>query len=66
MKISEASIIIAVSSPHRKDSLESVQFAIDKLKAIVPIFKKEEYDNYTSEWKENKECEWSNSNKAKT
>ncbi|KAJ8311777.1 hypothetical protein KUTeg_010671, partial [Tegillarca granosa] len=38
--LTEASIIIAISSPHRKESLEAVHFAIDTLKATVPIWKK--------------------------
>ena len=38
--IGEASVAIAISSVHRKDSLEAVQFCIDKLKATVPIWKK--------------------------
>jgi len=53
----EASVIIAISSPHRKSSLEAVQFAIDELKATVPIWKKELYED-GSTWKENKECFW--------
>merc|ERR1712110_584943 len=53
----EASVIIAISSAHRKESLEAVQFAIDELKATVPIWKKELYED-GSEWKENKECFW--------
>ena len=32
--------MIAVSSAHRKESLESVQYGIDTLKATVPIWKK--------------------------
>ena len=36
----EASVIIAISSEHRRESLEAVQFAIDALKASVPIWKK--------------------------
>ena len=40
MPIEEASIIIAVSSAHRKESLEAVQYGIDTLKATVPIWKK--------------------------
>lgn len=36
----EASIIIAVSSPHRKESLDAVHFAIDHVKATVPVWKK--------------------------
>lgn len=38
--VSEASIIIAVSSAHRAASLEAVSYAIDNLKAKVPIWKK--------------------------
>ena len=42
----------------RQTSLEAVSFAIDELKATVPIWKKERYDD-GSAWKENKECTWS-------
>ncbi len=38
--IKEASIIIAISSPHRKDSLEAVNYCINEVKAKVPIWKK--------------------------
>ena len=38
--VKEASIIIAISSAHRKESLEAVQFAIDTVKAVVPVWKK--------------------------
>lgn len=55
----EKSVIIAISSPHRHDSLSAVQYAIDTLKSSVPVWKKEEYEEGTSEWKENKECSWS-------
>jgi len=57
--VKEASIIIAISSAHRKESLEAVQFAIDTVKAVVPVWKKEIYADKTSTWKQNKECEWS-------
>ncbi|CAD5123813.1 DgyrCDS12124 [Dimorphilus gyrociliatus] len=40
VEVKEASIAIVISSPHRKDCLEAVQFAIDKLKATIPIWKK--------------------------
>uniref|UniRef100_A0A8C5U808 Molybdopterin synthase catalytic subunit n=1 Tax=Malurus cyaneus samueli TaxID=2593467 RepID=A0A8C5U808_9PASS len=39
--ITEASVIIAVSSPHRAESLEAVTYCINTLKASVPIWKKE-------------------------
>ena len=54
--ISEASVVIAISSVHRKDSLEAVQYCIDTLKATVPIWKKEIYADGKSSWKENSEC----------
>lgn len=54
--ITEASVVIAVSSPHRKESLEAVQYAIDTLKQTVPIWKKEIYVDETSEWKDNQHC----------
>ncbi|XP_066506713.1 molybdopterin synthase catalytic subunit [Hoplias malabaricus] len=56
--ISEASVIIGISSPHRRDSLEAVSYCIDTLKATVPIWKKEVYESEESCWKENKECLW--------
>uniref|UniRef100_A0A7S2D574 Molybdopterin synthase catalytic subunit n=2 Tax=Octactis speculum TaxID=3111310 RepID=A0A7S2D574_9STRA len=55
--IQEASVLIAVSSAHRKEALEAAQYAIDTLKSSVPIWKKEFYetDDSSAVWKENKE-----------
>jgi molybdopterin synthase catalytic subunit len=55
--VTEASVVIAVSSAHRRDSLEALHFAIDELKAKVPIWKKEVYEG-GQVWKQNKECMW--------
>ncbi len=41
MDVGEITLAIAVSSPHRKDSIPACQYAIDRLKEIVPIWKKE-------------------------
>uniref|UniRef100_A0A8D2IZW5 Molybdopterin synthase catalytic subunit n=1 Tax=Varanus komodoensis TaxID=61221 RepID=A0A8D2IZW5_VARKO len=38
--VSEASVMVAISSPHRAESLEAVQYCINTLKATVPIWKK--------------------------
>lgn len=38
--IQQASIIIAISAPHRRDSLDAVSFCIDAVKETVPIWKK--------------------------
>ncbi|XP_059610613.1 molybdopterin synthase catalytic subunit [Phlebotomus argentipes] len=42
--VKEASVVIAISSPHRKDGIEATAFAIEELKKQVPIWKKEQYD----------------------
>ena len=54
VNITESSVFIAISSRHRADSLEACNAAIYKLKSIVPIWKKEHYEDGSS-WKENKE-----------
>lgn len=41
--LGEASVVIAVSSAHRKAAFEACHFAIDRLKEVVPIWKKEHY-----------------------
>lgn len=38
--IGEISVLIAVSSAHRSESLKAVDFAINELKRTVPIWKK--------------------------
>ena len=53
-------MVIAVSSKHRKESLEAVSFLIDSVKASVPIWKKELYNDGSGNWKQNKECNWTN------
>jgi molybdopterin synthase catalytic subunit len=41
MEIGEASVAIVITSPHRKASFDACEYAIDRLKKIVPIWKKE-------------------------
>ncbi|KAF6020057.1 MOCS2 [Bugula neritina] len=53
--VCEASVFIAVSSPHRAAAIAAAEFCINQVKATVPIWKKEIYEDATSEWKENKE-----------
>lgn len=43
--VTESSVIVAVSSEHRRESLDAVSFLIDSLKASVPIWKKEVYSD---------------------
>ncbi len=41
LQVGEASVVIAVSSPHRQDGIAACHYGIDRLKQIVPIWKKE-------------------------
>jgi len=43
MEIGEASVAVAVASPHRAEAFEACRYVIDTLKATVPIWKKEFY-----------------------
>jgi len=45
LEIGEASVAVAVSSPHRAEAFAACRFAIDTLKARVPIWKKELYED---------------------
>ena len=49
LKPGEVSVVVAVSSPHRKDSFEACQFIIDTLKQKAPIWKKEIFED-GEEW----------------
>lgn len=49
LKIGDAAVVIAVSTPHRKASFEACEFIIDTLKQTVPIWKKEIFEG-GEEW----------------
>ncbi|MBY7142075.1 molybdenum cofactor biosynthesis protein MoaE [Virgibacillus sp. NKC19-3] len=45
LNISDVAVAIAVSSPHRKASYEANEYAIERIKQIVPIWKKEHWED---------------------
>ncbi|MCK5119603.1 MAG: molybdenum cofactor biosynthesis protein MoaE [Candidatus Latescibacteria bacterium] len=45
LKIGETSVVIAVAAPHRAEAFDACRYAIDRIKEIVPIWKKEIYEN---------------------
>ncbi|HSC73029.1 MAG TPA: molybdenum cofactor biosynthesis protein MoaE [Gaiellaceae bacterium] len=49
VEIGDASVVIAVSAPHRQDALAACKDAIDTLKQQVPLWKKEVYEG-GEEW----------------
>jgi molybdopterin synthase catalytic subunit len=54
--VRQSSVLIVCASPHRVEAFDSCRYAIDTLKATVPIWKKEVYQEGDRIWKENKEC----------
>ncbi|WP_100404976.1 molybdenum cofactor biosynthesis protein MoaE [Bacillus solitudinis] len=45
LEISDIAVGIAVSTPHRNDSYEASRYAIERIKEIVPIWKKEHWED---------------------
>ncbi len=45
LKPGEASVVIACASPHRDEAYAASAFAISRIKEIVPIWKKEHYED---------------------
>jgi len=50
LELGEISVALAVSCPHRQDAFEAGKFVIDELKIRVPIWKKENWSDGTTEW----------------
>ncbi len=51
--LGEASVAIAVGTPHRAAAFDACEFAIDRLKATTPIWKRENYRDGGAAWVEN-------------
>ena len=55
--VGQASVVVGCNSPHRREALHCTEYLIDELKARVPIWKKEIYEeDGGAVWKEN--VEW--------
>jgi molybdopterin synthase catalytic subunit len=50
LEVGEVSVAVAVSCPHRAEAFEACRYAIDRLKEIVPIWKKENWADGGTEW----------------
>jgi len=50
MELGEISVAVAVSCPHRIQAFEAGRFLIDTLKEVVPIWKKENWADGSTEW----------------
>ena len=50
LEVGEVSVAVAVSCPHRAEAFEACRHAIDRLKELVPIWKKENWADGRTEW----------------
>ncbi len=50
LAVGEVAVAIVVSAPHRGDAFEAARFAIERLKEIVPIWKREHFADGTAHW----------------
>lgn len=55
--IEEIAVVIAVATPHRAEAFEASRYAIERLKQIVPIWKKERWED-GSEWQGHQQGPW--------
>lgn len=45
LEVGDVAVVIAVGAPHRKEAFAACQYAIDRIKAVVPIWKKEVFED---------------------
>ena len=50
LEVGEVSVAVAVSCPHRGEAFEACRHAIDRLKELVPIWKRENWSDGSTEW----------------
>jgi molybdopterin synthase catalytic subunit len=50
LRVGEASVAIAVASPHRAEAYDASRYVIEELKRRVPVWKREGYVDGETEW----------------
>ena len=50
LELGEISVAVAVSCPHRHQAFEAGRYLIDRLKEVVPIWKKENWADDSTAW----------------
>jgi molybdopterin synthase catalytic subunit len=50
LEIGETAVVIVVGAPHRHEAFEAAEWIMDRIKAIAPIWKKEQWADGASEW----------------
>lgn len=50
LAVGDVSVAVVVSCPHRAEAFDALRYAVDALKELVPIWKKENGPDGTGEW----------------
>lgn len=50
LEVGETAVAVAVSAAHRGDAFAAARFVIEAVKAELPVWKREEYDDGSSRW----------------
>ncbi len=53
VRIGEICLFVFVSSPRRKEVFEALEFVVEEIKATVPVFGKEIFEDTSHRWKVN-------------
>ncbi len=53
VKAGEICLFVFVSSPHRKVVFEALEYIVEEIKANVPVFGKEIFEDESHQWKKN-------------
>jgi molybdopterin synthase catalytic subunit/molybdopterin converting factor small subunit len=52
LEVGESSLLVALASPHRKEGFEACLWAVDRIKEVVPVWKKEHFADGSAAWVE--------------
>ena len=50
LEVGEVSVAVVAAAPHRREAFEACRAAVDRVKATVPIWKKEFHPDGSAEW----------------
>ena len=53
VKAGEICLFVFVSSPHRKEAFKALEYVVEEIKANVPVYGKELFEDNTHQWKVN-------------
>lgn len=54
VRAGEICLFVFVSSPHRNQVFEALQYVVEEIKNLVPVFGKELFKDDSYQWKVNK------------